>query len=62
MQAFLFDIMHISSFICIFVLMYAILDIETTGLSPANEKIIEIAVFIHDGDKIVEEYNTLVNP
>ncbi len=42
--------------------MYAILDIETTGLSPSNEKIIEIAIFIHDGKKVVEEYITLINP
>ena len=42
--------------------MYAILDIETTGLSPINDKIIEIAVFIHDGKQVVEEYSTLVNP
>ena len=42
--------------------MYAILDIETTGLSPSNEKVIEIAIFIHDGKKVVEEYITLINP
>ncbi len=42
--------------------MYAILDIETTGLSPSNEKIIEIAIFIHDGKEIIEEYTTLINP
>ena len=33
---------------------YAILDIETTGLSPAREKITEIAIFLHDGTKITE--------
>lgn len=42
--------------------MYAILDIETTGLSPAREKIIEIAIFLHDGTKITDEYSTLINP
>jgi len=42
--------------------MYAIIDIETTGLSPSNEKITEIAIFIHDGHKIVDEYSTLINP
>jgi DNA polymerase-3 subunit epsilon len=41
---------------------YAIIDIETTGLSPKNEKITEIAVFIHDGTQIVDEYATLLNP
>ncbi len=42
--------------------MYAIVDIETTGLSPANEKITEIAIFIHDGHKVIEEFSTLINP
>ncbi len=41
---------------------YAILDIETTGLSPAREKITEIAIFLHDGTKITDEYSTLINP
>lgn len=41
---------------------YAIIDIETTGLSPKNEKITEVAVFIHDGKQIVDEYATLLNP
>ncbi len=42
--------------------MYAILDIETTGGSPKNCKITEIAIFIHDGNKVVDEYSTLINP
>lgn len=42
--------------------MFAILDIETTGGSPATEKITEIAIFFHDGEKIVDEWSTLVNP
>ena len=41
---------------------YAILDIETTGGSPKHEKITEIAVFIHDGSGIIEEFSTLINP
>ncbi len=41
---------------------YAILDIETTGLSPEKEKITEISVFVHDGNEIVDEYHSLVNP
>lgn len=41
---------------------YAIIDIETTGLSPAKEKITEIAIIIHDGEKVVEEFSTLLNP
>lgn len=42
--------------------MYSIIDIETTGLSPKNEKITEIAIFVHDGDKVVDEFTTLINP
>lgn len=42
--------------------MYAIIDIETTGLSPAAERIIEIAIYIHDGEKVINEYSTLINP
>jgi DNA polymerase III subunit epsilon len=42
--------------------MYAIIDIETTGGSPVTEKITEIAIILHDGQKIVDEYTTLINP
>ena len=42
--------------------MYAIVDIETTGISPKAEKITEIAIYIHNGEKITDEYVTLINP
>lgn len=42
--------------------MYAVLDIETTGGSPASEKITEIAIFFHDGEKLTGEWSTLINP
>ena len=42
--------------------MYAVVDIETTGGNPTQGKIIEIAIVIHDGEKIIETYNTLINP
>jgi DNA polymerase-3 subunit epsilon len=42
--------------------MFAIIDVETTGLNPAGEKITEIAIYLHDGNKITEEYISLVNP
>lgn len=42
--------------------MYAIVDIETTGGSAKLEKITEIAIYLHDGEKITGEFSTLVNP
>lgn len=42
--------------------MYAIIDIETTGGSSRMEKITEIAIYQHDGEKITGEFATLINP
>jgi DNA polymerase III subunit epsilon len=42
--------------------MYAIVDIETTGSYAANNGITELAIVLHDGNKIVERYETLINP
>jgi DNA polymerase-3 subunit epsilon len=42
--------------------MYAVVDIETTGGSPVSEKITEIAIFIYDGNNIIDEFITLINP
>ena len=42
--------------------MYAIVDIETTGGRASFEKITEIAIYIHDGKNVVEEFSTLINP
>jgi DNA polymerase III subunit epsilon len=41
---------------------YAIVDIETTGGYAAANGIIEISIKIFDGNKVVEEFETLVNP
>ena len=41
--------------------MYAIVDIETTG-GGGTSRITEIAVFRHDGEKIVDVFHSLVNP
>jgi DNA polymerase-3 subunit epsilon len=41
---------------------FAIVDIETTGGSPRGGGITEIAVLIHDGESIVNEWQTLLNP
>jgi DNA polymerase-3 subunit epsilon len=43
-------------------MLYAVIDVETTGLSPNTEKITEIAIYIHDGEQVVDEFSTLVNP
>ncbi|MEN8225312.1 MAG: exonuclease domain-containing protein [Bacteroidota bacterium] len=42
--------------------MFAILDLETTGLNPASERMTEIAVYLHDGNKITGEFQSLLNP
>lgn len=42
--------------------LFAIVDIETTGSHANANGITEIAIYIHDGEKIVEEYQTLINP
>jgi DNA polymerase-3 subunit epsilon len=42
--------------------MYAVIDVETTGGSPAVDRIIEIAVFVYDGEKVIEKFETLLNP
>lgn len=42
--------------------MYAVIDVETTGGSPVHERITEIAIYLFDGKKIVDEFATLVNP
>lgn len=41
---------------------YVIVDIETTGGSPKESKITEISMFKHDGEKIIDEFTTLINP
>ncbi|MBN1159040.1 MAG: GIY-YIG nuclease family protein [Bacteroidales bacterium] len=42
--------------------MYAIIDTETTGGNPRKDKLTEIAIVIHNGSEIVQEYSTLINP
>lgn len=42
--------------------MYAVVDIEATGGNHVKGRIIEIAVILFDGEKIVNQYSTLVNP
>lgn len=42
---------------------YAVVDVETTGLSPWSDKIVELAVVLVDDDgRIEDEWVTLLNP
>ena len=41
---------------------FAILDVETTGGKFNEEKITEIAIFIYDGEKIIDKFESLINP
>lgn len=47
-------LLHKDTFIC--------LDCETTGLDTKNDKIIEIAVVRFSFDRIIDQFETLVNP
>ena len=38
------------------------IDIETTGGNHQRDKITEIAVYVHDGTKVIDEFTTLINP
>ena len=42
--------------------MFVIVDVETTGGSPQNSKITELAMYKFDGHKIIDEFTTLLNP
>ncbi len=42
--------------------MFAIIDVETTGINGKSSKITEIAIYKHDGNKIVDQFTTLINP
>ena len=42
--------------------MFAVVDLETTGGTARSHKVIEVAVVIFDGTKIVDTYSTLINP
>ncbi|HMD01213.1 MAG TPA: exonuclease domain-containing protein, partial [Ferruginibacter sp.] len=42
--------------------MYAIVDIETTGGYASAHGITEISVYVHDGERVVKHFQTLVNP
>ncbi len=41
---------------------YVSLDLETTGLDPETDEIIEVAAIRFDADGVIDTYNSLVNP
>lgn len=42
--------------------MYAIVDIETTGTNAGHHGITEVAIYIHDGNKVTDHWSSLINP
>lgn len=43
-------------------MQFAIVDIETTGGYAAASRITEVAIFIHNGKRVVQKFETLINP
>ena len=41
---------------------YAFVDLETCGVSPADDRVTEVGILLVDGDQLVEEWSSLVNP
>jgi DNA polymerase-3 subunit epsilon len=42
--------------------LYAVIDIETTGGMPRRDRITEIAIVLYDGSKIIDRFESLINP
>lgn len=42
--------------------MFTIIDIETTGTVHKYGKITEIAIYVHNGERITDQFVTLINP
>lgn len=43
-------------------MVYAFVDVETTGYSPQNDRIIEIAIVCYEDGKITDTFQSLINP
>lgn len=41
---------------------YIVFDLETTGFSPINDKIIEIGALKYQNDKLIDTFDVLINP
>ncbi len=42
--------------------LYAVVDLETTGGKASREKIIEVAIVLYDGEKIIDQWESLIHP
>lgn len=42
--------------------VYAIVDIETTGTNAGYHGITEVAIYVHDGERVVDTWQSLINP
>ncbi|MEL6671911.1 MAG: exonuclease domain-containing protein [Bacteroidota bacterium] len=42
--------------------LYSVIDVETTGGDPKVDRITEIAVFLFDGEEVIDSFISLVNP
>ena len=42
--------------------IYAVVDIETTGGMARRDRITEIAIVLYDGQKIIDSFESLINP
>ena len=42
--------------------MYAVVDLETTGGNARWHRITEVAIYVHDGEKLVDEFSSPINP
>jgi DNA polymerase-3 subunit epsilon len=43
-------------------LQFAVVDIETTGGYAAANGITEISIYVHDGQQVIDHFETLINP
>ena len=43
-------------------MLYAVVDIETTGGFASGNGITEISILVHDGNTVISNYETLINP
>lgn len=53
---------HSGRSIIAFPKQYVVVDIETTGLNPKNDSIIEISALRFNNSELIDEYVTLVDP